>query len=214
MDVTVREEVTRALEAYRPRIVVHAAALIATDRCRARLDECLEVNVTGTVNVARACAVYSVRLVYISTDYVFDGARGNYSEEDVPNPINEYGRSKAAAELVVACVERSLIIRTSFCDTTVWRYPTAFTDQYTSKDTVDVIAPEVLAAALSPLSGTLHIGTDRKSQFEIARRVDPRVRPIRLGEVPRALPRDTSLNSVRWNAYKATLRAPDRAREC
>ena len=209
-----RDEVTRALESYRPRIVVHAAALIATDRCRARLDECLEVNVAGTVNVARACAVYSVRLVYMSTDYVFDGVRGNYSEEDVPNPINEYGRSKAAAELVVACVEKSLIIRTSFCDSTAWRYPTAFTDQYTSKDTVDVIAPDVLAATLSPLSGRLHIGTYRKSQYEIARRIDPRVRPITLGEVPRPLPRDTSLNSARWNAYKSTLRAPGPEREC
>ena len=207
MDVTIRDAVTRALDTYRPRIVVHAAALIATERCRARLEECLEVNVTGTVNVARTCAAYGVRLVYISTDYVFDGARGNYSEEDLPRPLNEYGRSKAAGELVAACVKEHLIIRTSFCDRTAWRYPTAFTDQYTSKDTVDVIAPEVLAAALSPLSGTLHIGTDRKSQYEIARRIDPRVRPIRLSEVPEPLPRDTSLNSARWTAYQATLRA-------
>lgn len=207
MDVTVRDEVTRALETHRPRVVVHAAALIATERCRARLGECLEVNVTGTVNVARACAAYGVRLVYISTDYVFDGARGNYSEEDAPHPLTEYGRSKAAAELVAACVQEHLIIRTSFCDRAAWRHPTAFTDQYTSKDTVDVIAPEVLAAVLSPLCGTLHIGTERKSQYEIARRIDPRVRPVTLAEVPAPLPRDTTLTSARWSAYKATLRA-------
>ena len=71
-------------------------------------------NVTGTRNVARVAAGAGVRLVHVSTDVVFDGERGDYTEDDLPNPITEYGRSKALAEEEVsASGARAVIARTS-----------------------------------------------------------------------------------------------------
>jgi dTDP-4-dehydrorhamnose reductase len=104
----------------------------------------------------------------------------------------------------VRLAPRHLIIRTSFRPRE-WPYPVAFTDVYTSQDYVDVIAPEIALAIQRYREipyPTLHIATERKSVYELARRRRPEVRPGNKQEVSVALPHDISLDTSRWQALK------------
>lgn len=203
MDVTRAESVQNAVSQHQPDIFIHAAGLVGIRECRENSLQCLEVNCLGTFNVLHACFISNTRMVYISSEYVFDGERGNYAETDLPNPITEYAKSKVASEMMVSNYPNGLIIRTTFCSGKKWKFEAALIDQYTSRDTVDVIAPEVLEAAESPLTGILHIGTERKSQYELAKRIDPTVKAINRAQVNVPLPKDTSLNCNRWRQYKS-----------
>jgi dTDP-4-dehydrorhamnose reductase len=100
----------------RPHVVVHAAAYTNVDGAEREPDKARAVNVAGTAAVARAAQRVGARLIYISTDYVFDGAKAvPYTEEDQTNPLNVYGRSKREGEVAAAehC-EDCLVVRTAW----------------------------------------------------------------------------------------------------
>lgn len=109
-DLTDESATARLLEQVAPDIIVHAAALTDVDRCEADPDAADKVNRLSTELLARSEA----RLVFLSTDSVFDGARGSYSEVDAPRPLNEYARSKLRAENHVLASTRGICIRTNF----------------------------------------------------------------------------------------------------
>lgn len=209
MDITEPDAIRAALEAHQPDVLVHAAAF--TDVSRAETDRraCWDVNVEGTRNVVRALAGRDVHLVHISTDYVFEGTRGGYREDDpVGPPRNYYALTKLVAEQVARMARCHLVIRTSFRSRS-WPHPVAFGDLYTSQDYVDVIAPDI-ALAIANCRGIpyeiLHIATGRKSAFELARR---RRADVGAGTKARAnvsLPDDISLDTSRWQRLKAELK--------
>lgn len=117
LDITNKEQVYTILNSDKPDVVLHCAAYTAVDKAE---DEGKEknwaVNVEGTRNVAEACKTIEAKLVFISTDYVFDGTyMGEYSEMMETNPKNEYGKAKLAGEnLVSELLEEYYIIRTSW----------------------------------------------------------------------------------------------------
>lgn len=205
LDVTEYESVVRALERYQPQLIVHAAAY--TDVSGAEKDRaaCWRVNVAGTRNLVRAVLNQDIPLFYISTDYVFYGDTGGYKEDDPPGPVrNHYALSKLVAEELVRLVPRHLVVRTSFRPR-AWPYERAFTDVYTSQDYVDIIAPEI-ALAIRKFDeikvSTLHIATERKSVFDLARRRKPEVKRGSKIDVAVDLPDDISLDSSRWQTLK------------
>ena len=94
-----------AIAGFEPDLVIHAAAMTDVDGCELDPDAAYKVNALGTKNVALACQRCDAPLLYISTDYVFDGTKDEpYLEFDEPNPINIYGRSKLAGEDFVCCL--------------------------------------------------------------------------------------------------------------
>ena len=99
-----------------PDVVIHTAAFTAVDDCERNPDLAFRVNGEGTRNVGSACRPAHAAMVYISTDYVFDGQKQSpYAETDHPNPINVYGKSKLQGENYAAeLVEHSWIVRTSW----------------------------------------------------------------------------------------------------
>jgi len=113
IEVTDNDAVAGALDILRPDVVINCAAFHRVDDCEARPEDAFRVNALGALHVARACADLGACAVYISTDYVFDGTKGEaYTEEDPPNAINVYGASKLAGEVLTrqAC-PRWLIVR-------------------------------------------------------------------------------------------------------
>jgi dTDP-4-dehydrorhamnose reductase len=107
--------VEAALKQVRPEAVINTAAFHQLESCEADPQRAFEVNTRGAQNLALACHARGVRLVHMSTDYVFSGAKGSpYEEGDYPDPLNAYGASKAAGETFVRqhCPEH-LIIRSS-----------------------------------------------------------------------------------------------------
>ena len=93
----------------KPDVIIHAAALTDVDKCEENPELAKLLNYEVTKEIAKIPAY----IVYISTDYVFDGERGNYSESDKPNPINVYGLTKLMGEEAVKQAEKYLIVRTS-----------------------------------------------------------------------------------------------------
>ncbi len=206
MNLTDPASVLAVIERERPDLIVHTAAYTNVGGAEKDRSECWTVNVEGTRYVARSANAVGAKLVHISTDYVFDGQTGNYAEDDTPGPVvNYYSLTKLVAEEAARAAERHLIIRTSFRPRE-FAYPVAFSDVYTGQDYVDIIAPEIALAvrhALEIEQGTLHIATERKSVFELARRRKPDVQEGTRAQAGVTLPGDVSLNTGRWAALKA-----------
>jgi dTDP-4-dehydrorhamnose reductase len=113
MRVDDRDAVQSTFRSFRPDVVLHGGALTAVDACETEVDLAYAVNAVGTRHVAEAAAAVGAHLLYVSTDYVFDGTSGRpYREWDAPNPQSVYGASKLAGE--TECPPGSTIVRTSW----------------------------------------------------------------------------------------------------
>ena len=117
-EIDIQEENTTVtkIEGIQPQIVIHIAAYTDVDGCELNQGKALAVNAEGTRHVALAASKCRAKMVYLSTDYVFDGEkREPYLESDFPRPLNVYGHSKLKGEnYVQECVKDSLIIRTQW----------------------------------------------------------------------------------------------------
>ncbi|MFC1768259.1 SDR family oxidoreductase [Nanoarchaeota archaeon] len=103
-----------SLEEINPDLIVHCGALTNISYCEAHQSESFETNVIGTRNIARLSKKANCKLIYISTDSIFDGEKGDYSESDVPNPLHVYGETKVKGEEeCLKANEDSLLLRTN-----------------------------------------------------------------------------------------------------
>lgn len=117
LDITDRQAVAKQFAAIKPKVVFHCAAYTAVDKAEDEGKKAnWQVNAEGTKNIAQAAHQYGATLVYISTDYVFDGTNaGEYSTDAKTNPKNEYGKAKLAGEQAVReTMDKYYIIRTSW----------------------------------------------------------------------------------------------------
>ncbi len=181
-------EIVATIEGFRPDVVIHAGAMTDVDACELDPDSAYTVNALGTRNVAVACQRCDAPMVYVSTDYVFDGAKGEpYLEFDEPNPINVYGRSKLAGEsLVRDLLNRFYVVRTA------WLYAPGGNNFVTKilalaaeREELSVVTTEVgsptyapdLAEAIVrliefPLYGTYHLVNEGScSRYEFASKI-------------------------------------------
>ena len=209
MNLTDAAQVREVVERERPHVIVHAAAYTNVGGAEKDRAACWNANVVGTRNVAAAANTVGAKLVHISTDYVFSGEEGGYREGDTPGPVvNYYSLTKLVAEEAARAAQRHLILRTSFRPRE-FQYPVAFSDVYTGQDYVDIIAPEIaLAVQHAPdiQDEVLHIVTERKSVYELARRRKPDVKEGRRADASGVvLPGDVSLNTGRWQELRTRL---------
>jgi dTDP-4-dehydrorhamnose reductase len=113
LDVTNRDTVRRVVAATRPDVIVHLAAYTQVDRAESDRATCFEVNAQGTETMSLCAHDVGAHLITISTDYVFDGEKGGaYVEDDETNPLNVYGASKRASELL--CASDDTVVRSSW----------------------------------------------------------------------------------------------------
>lgn len=98
LDITKQQEVSELIQQYAPTHIIHTAAMTNVDECELNPMECHEVNVKATQYLWEAAKYVGAHFQLLSTDFVFDGTKGNYKEEDQPNPLSIYARSKVAAE--------------------------------------------------------------------------------------------------------------------
>jgi len=115
LDITDQSKVKEIISNYKPNVVFHCAAYTKVDKAEEDKDACYNVNVNGTKNIVEAARNINAKVVYISTDYVFDGTKeDSYTEEDKTNPINYYGYTKLMGEHEVQTLEDYLIVRISW----------------------------------------------------------------------------------------------------
>ena len=173
--------------------IIHSAAYTNVKEIETNYLQAIETNIVGTINMIKLCDKYSIKLVYISTDYVFDGKKGDYSIYDPINPLSKYAKSKASAELAVRMYDNSLVIRTSFFGNT-FPYEKACCDQWTTKDYVDLMAPKILEACLSDEYGIKHVSSNKSTIYELAIKRNPNVQKIQRKDITNVIiPKDTSL---------------------
>jgi len=115
-DITNKEDTQEYILSRKPDVVVHCAAYTAVDKAEEEKEICYAINVDGTINIAEACKIIDAKMVYISTDYVFDGLGTEPQLEDKnTNPINYYGYTKERGEQNVRDIlEKHYVIRTSW----------------------------------------------------------------------------------------------------
>lgn len=113
IDLTKKEQLAK-IEKIKADFMIHCVALTDVDYCERNPDKAYNQNVLTSINVAEIAGKIGAYLIHISTDSIFDGTKGNYKEDDMPNPINVYGKTKLEAEQKVASIHsHSCIVRTN-----------------------------------------------------------------------------------------------------
>lgn len=223
MDITKREEVDFLLRKFRPDIVLHIAAMADVDRCEIERRAAHSINVMGTLNVVGGCSKISAKIVHISTDVVFNGGKGDYREDDLPDPLSYYARTKLEAEEVVRRSSiRWLIIRPEVLygyngdgserSFTMWAYNNlkegkeirVVDDQFNTPTLTDDIANAIKVLVKKGREGIYHVaGSEGLSRYDMAVKVaevfglDKKlIKKIKTAELKQTAPRprDTSLN--------------------
>ena len=113
MDITCNEQVSKGIGESKVDGVIHCGAYTAVDGAEDNQELCMKVNATGTENIAKVCKELDIKMIYISTDYVFNGEGENFwKPEDIREPLNVYGESKYQGELAVESIlEKYFIVR-------------------------------------------------------------------------------------------------------
>ena len=101
LDITDADGVDSLLRSTRPDVIINTAAMTQVDDCETQREACWKANVTAVENLVRCCNALDIRLVHVSTDFIFDGTHGPLDENAIPNPVNFYGESKLAGEKVI-----------------------------------------------------------------------------------------------------------------
>jgi dTDP-4-dehydrorhamnose reductase len=200
LDKCDREETSKAIEKVRPDVVIDTAAQHNVDYCETHKEEAWKINVEGTRNVVDGCKQIGARMIFLSTDYVFDGTKGSYNEQDQLNPINYYGKTKLEAENVVKNAGiRFAITRTSVIygwnpneiaglksssgksvNFVIWALRKlrageeikAVTDQYSSPTLADNLAEVLLTMASSDEQGVYHTaGTSCLNRYDFTLKI-------------------------------------------
>ena len=166
-----------------PDVVINAAAQTDVDGCERDRDYAYAINAKAVRNIVRACSVTGSYFIHVSTDYVFDGEKGNYNEEDVPNPINYYGISKALGEAYALSYDDSLVIRASGVYGKKMNFPLFVVKTLRENGTVNCIdsfySPihaTMLAGAIKEIMerriyGVLNVSGNRMSRYDFAMKI-------------------------------------------
>ncbi len=179
-------EIDRFLQKSKLSSVIIAGAMTAVDACETKHTDAIRINASGPRLLARICANYGIRTIYISTDYVFDGLAGSYLETDQPNPISYYGTTKLAGEVGVSKENsNSLIIRTTWVygpDTNAKNFSSQVCKSFESRTPLMVprdqistptfnrdLALKIFELSQSTRTGIVHVaGGQRMSKYEFA----------------------------------------------
>ena len=115
MDICNAQDVRLIMEDFEPQWVINCAAFTKVDRCEMEREHCWQINAQGVEHLANACRGVGARLLQVSTDFVFDGTQEMYQENDRPNPLSFYGKSKLAGENAArkAGIDQWCVVRTS-----------------------------------------------------------------------------------------------------
>jgi dTDP-4-dehydrorhamnose reductase len=199
-DVTNYSQMKEYIGAESFDLIIHAAAFTSPPLIDEDPLKAVEVNILGTSNIVKLCVELDARLIYISTDYVFKGDKGNYKEDDPVFPVNKYAWSKLGGECAVRMFDKSLIVRTSF-GPNIFPYDKAFVDQWTSRESVSVIAGKIIELIEKDITGVIHVGGKRKTVLEYAKNLDETrdIGELLIDDVAFKVPRDTSLNCDKYN---------------
>jgi len=202
-----------------PEVIVHMAALGNVDQCEKDHDLAWNVTARPSMAIASIARKIGVFVLYLSTDYVFDGIRGGYKEKDPPAPINYYGLVKLVGEIASQSVDKYAIVRASsiygfgpgrmnFAKFLINKLQNseevrALVDQYTTPTQATLLAKALIEIIEEKLTGIFHVTGERLSRYDFAVKVAEKlgfdktlIKPAKMEEMNwiAKRPKDSSLN--------------------
>lgn len=191
MDITNPEHMDAVIDTFRPDVIIHTAAMTQVDDCEFEKESCVALNIESVEYLAKKSKRAGFRLVHLSTDFIFDGTKKMYQEDDEPNPLSYYGWSKLEAEKrVLSYADNFAILRTvlvygqvadmSRSNIILWAYNTlkegkaakVVDDQFRTPTLAEDLAQGCILAAKSDAQGVFNIaGKDYIGIYELVNQV-------------------------------------------
>ena len=178
----------------KPKIIIHIAGLSRPMAVHEKnISESIDKNIIGTCNIVKISVKYKIKLIYFSTNYVYQGTKGNYKETDPVLPVNNYAWSKLGGECAVQMYNNSLILR--LCITKKpFIHKGAFSDAISSFSYIDDVVPNF--KKLINLKGIINVGGKRSSIYNFVKKETTNVKPIKRGKSK--FPKDSSIDIKKY----------------
>jgi len=215
IDLTNQNEISKVITKLKPKAIIHTAAYTDVDGCEINKDLAWAVNAEATKHIAIASTHTDAHLTYVSTDYVFEGEKSLYTEEDQPNPINYYGYTKLKGEEFIEkysrkwCITRASVIygwgETQKLNFATWiinnlkqqKEVKILTDQYVSPTLNTNLTEMLLEIAEKRITGVLHTaGATRASRHEFALEL------VQIFNLNMNLIKQAKMNEIPWKAKR------------
>ncbi|MBI2523104.1 sugar nucleotide-binding protein [Candidatus Woesearchaeota archaeon] len=208
LDITQQDTIKKFFDNNNFDAVVHCAALARMRECEENPTKAIETNIIGTSNLVNAViskerkSGKKIRFVHISTDGVYPGIKGNYSEKDETVPYNTYGWTKLGAECAANSLSNFCIIRTSFFDPENIKFDDASTDAYSSKAPISYVVKAILTLLNSSFIGTINVGRERRTDYEHYKEFKPKIKKCKLLDIKKTISfrmyKDASMDISLW----------------
>ena len=168
--------INKIIKKVKPKIIFHCAGLSRPMSIHEKnIEKSIDANIIGTANIVKACKRKKIKLIYFSTGYVYNGSKGNYSENDGTKPFNNYGLSKLGGECAVSMYKNSLILRITMIEKP-FPYNKAFYDLKSNfmfhEDLVKIL-PKIINQ-----KGILNVGGPTQSVFNFAKKTKKNIKRI------------------------------------
>ena len=181
----------KIVKKIKPKIILHCAGLSRPMHIHKKnIEQSIDLNIIGTANVVKVCKKNNIKLIYFSTGYVYEGIKGNYSENDPVKPFNNYGLSKLGGECAAMMYKNSLILRITMTESP-FIHKKAYTNLKSNfmfhEDLVKIL-PKIIN-----YKGILNVGGKTQSVFSFAKLHNKKVKKIRLS-IKDKLPFNQTMN--------------------
>ena len=161
------KSIEKSLIKYKPKILIHTAGLSRPmDQHEKNISKSIDLNIIGTANVVKMCKKYNIKIIYFSTNYVYDCIKGNFKETDGIKPINNYGLSKMGGEASVLMYKNSLILRIQMTQKPfayIKAYSNVFSNYMFHEDLVKIL-PKLIKKF-----GIINVGGKSRSSYDFAK---------------------------------------------
>ena len=182
----------KIIKKLKPKMILHCAGLSRPmDIHQKNIERSIDLNIVGTANVVKVCKKNNIKIIYFSTGYVYEGKKGNYSENDPVKPFNNYGLSKLGGECAVMMYKNSLILRITMTESP-FIHKKAYTNLKSNfmfhEDLVKIL-PKIIN-----YKGILNVGGKAQSVFSFAKLHNKKVKKIKLS-IKDKLPFNQTMNT-------------------
>ena len=169
--------ILRTIKIIKPKIILHTAALSRPMNIHEKnIIKSINLNIIGTANLVKVCSKFNIKIIYFSSSYVYEGTRGNYSEQSPVKPFNNYGLSKLGGECSVSMYKNSLILRITMTEKP-FMYKKAYDNlisNYMFHEDLVKMLPKIIKE-----KGIINIGGKSQSVYSFAKKNDKKVKKIK-----------------------------------
>ena len=189
------KSIEKCIRKNQPKIIIHTAGLSRPmDQHESNISKSIDLNIIGTANLVKVCQKYKIKIIYFSTNYVYECSKGNYKETDGVKPINNYGLSKMGGEASVLMYKNSLVLRIQMTEKP-FAYKKAFTNLYSNYIFHEDIVP--MLPKLINSYGIINVGGKPQSVYNFARKYNKNTIKVKNREINYPLKQTMSLKKLK-----------------